>query len=254
MSMTSGSIQLGVNIDHIATVRNARGGTQPDPLLAAQVAMANGADGITVHLREDRRHIKDEDVARIRKSLKSRLNLEMAATDEMVGIAQQIQPEMVTLVPERREELTTEGGLNVVAQTQRLAEVTRALTQAGIRVSLFVDPDPAQLQASKQVGAPVVELHTGEYANAWLKSPQDAKVGQLQTLYQAAHLCEQLGLELNAGHGLTYENVKPVIHLPGLVELNIGHAMVAYALFHGWAKAVSDMKALMSLTSKAEAF
>lgn len=239
-------VLLGVNIDHVATLRNARGGVEPDIMVAALVAEAHGADGITVHLREDRRHIRDEDVARLKAHIKTRLNLEMAATDEMVAIACQVKPVMVTLVPEKREELTTEGGLDVITHQASLTVATQKLIAAGIEVSLFVDPDIEQLNASKASGATFVELHTGAYAHEWEASPANAKANSLKTLMDAAKHCHQIGLKLNAGHGLNYENVKPVCELPGLIELNIGHSIVSRAVFTGLGEAVSVMKSLMT--------
>lgn len=239
-------VLLGVNIDHVATLRNARGGAEPDIMVTALVAEAHGADGITVHLREDRRHIRDEDVFRLKSSIKTRLNLEMAATDEMVGIACQLKPVMVTLVPERREELTTEGGLDVITHQESLTKATTQLKAVGIEVSLFVDPDIAQLNASKVTGATLVELHTGAYANEWLQSSVAAKSNTLNTLMKSALHCQQIGLKLNAGHGLNYENVKPVCELPGLIELNIGHSIVSRAVFTGLGEAVAVMKTLMT--------
>jgi pyridoxine 5-phosphate synthase len=238
-------VLLGVNIDHVATVRNARGGAEPDPILAALIAEEYGADGITAHLREDRRHIRDEDIYQLKWRIKTRLNLEMAATPEMVNIALDVRPYMVTLVPERREELTTEGGLDVIRVKESLKESISKLSQAGIIVSLFVDPDRAQLDASKEVGAPVVELHTGEYANKYLKSPAHAKQPLLQ-LMEAARYCGEIGLEVNAGHGLTYENVGPILEMSGLIELNIGHNIIAKAIFTGIGPAVQDMKRILS--------
>lgn len=236
---------LGVNIDHVATLRNARGGVEPDPIEAALVAEKYGADSITAHLREDRRHIRDEDIRRLKRTIKTRLNLEMAATEEMVTIALAVKPHMVTLVPERREELTTEGGLDVVTFQEDLKRVTKTLIDAGILVSLFVDPKPAQIEASHHVGAPIVELHTGEYANAFLKGPGCAGPS-LQQLTQAAKYCRELGLQINAGHGLTYDNVVPVARIPGMVELNIGHNIIANAIFMGLGPAVEKMKRLIT--------
>ena len=239
-------VLLGVNIDHVATLRNARGGAEPDIVVAALIAEAQGADGITVHLREDRRHIRDEDVFRLKTSIKTRLNLEMAATDEMIAIACQLKPVMVTLVPEKREELTTEGGLDVVSHQASLTKATAQLQAAGIEVSLFVDPDMAQLSASKATGATYVELHTGAYAHEWQQSSAIAKSNTLNTLMTSALHCQQIGLKLNAGHGLNYENVKPVCELPGLIELNIGHSIISRAVFTGLGDAVALMKSLMT--------
>jgi pyridoxine 5-phosphate synthase len=235
------SIALGVNIDHVATLRQARRGREPDPLHAALVAEQHGADSITLHLREDRRHIQDRDVRAMREALKTRMNLEMAATDEMVGIALGVLPADVCLVPERREEVTTEGGLDVAGQLPRLAGVCARLAEAGIRVSLFIDPEDRQLEAAVAAGAPVVELHTGAYAEA--RGP--ARAEALHRLAAAARHGAALGLVVNAGHGLDYHNVQPVAALPQLVELNIGHAIVSRAVFSGLGPAVAEMKRLM---------
>lgn len=229
--------RLGVNVDHVATVRNARGGAHPDPLDAAQAAIAAGADGITIHLREDRRHIRDDDVNRIRAAIARPLNLEMAATAEMVGIACQVRPHACCLVPERRQEVTTEGGLDVVGTLESLRPAVAMLTAAGIRVSLFIDPDPAQLHAAADVGAAVVELHTGAYA--------EGRPGELDRLRSAAALTTQLGLECHAGHGLTFENVGPVAALPEVMELNIGHFLIGQAILDGLPAVVAQMKRLM---------
>ena len=230
-------IRLGVNIDHVATLRNARGGAHPDPLLAAQVAIAAGADGITIHLREDRRHIRDDDLARIRAAITAPLNLEMAATPEMLRIALQARPHACCIVPEKRTEVTTEGGLDANGQRDSLRPIIAALTQAGIRVSLFIDPDPAQLRASADLGAAIVELHTGAYANA---TP-----GERDRLRQAATLTTTLNLECHAGHGLTYDNVGPVAALPEIRELNIGHFLIGQAVFDGLDAVVKRMKILI---------
>lgn len=234
---------LGVNIDHVATLRNARGGSYPDPLTAALIAEAHGADGITAHLREDRRHIRDEDIQALKAQIKTRLNLEMANTPEMVEIALQAKPYMVTLVPERRQELTTEGGLDVVRYLDSLKESTTKLQTAGIKVSLFIDPDLRQLEASRQTGAAIVEFHTGTYCEAF-GGPEQAKT--LAALMKAAEQAVACGIEVNAGHGLNYDNVQPVLAMPGLVELNIGHSIIAESVFSGLASAVSRMKALIS--------
>jgi pyridoxine 5-phosphate synthase len=236
-------LRLGVNIDHVATVRNARGGAHPDPLDAARAAVQAGADGITLHLREDRRHIRDDDVRRIRAAIAAPINLEMAATAEMVAIARDIRPHASCLVPERRQEVTTEGGLDVAGQVEALRPVVGALSEAGIRVSLFIDPDPAQLRAAAAIGAPVVELHTGSYA--------DGRAGELDRLRAAAALTRELGLECHAGHGLTFENVAPVAALPEVVELNIGHFLIGEAIFVGLlAEAVREMKRLMEVARR----
>ncbi len=234
---------LGVNIDHVATLRNARGGSYPDPLAAALIAEANGADGITAHLREDRRHIRDEDIQALKAQIKTRLNLEMANTPEMVEIALNAKPYMVTLVPERRQELTTEGGLDVIRYLDSLKESTTTLQTAGIKVSLFIDPDLRQLEASRQTGAAIVEFHTGTYCEAF-GGPEQAKA--LAALMKAAEQAVAWGIEVNAGHGLNYDNVQPVLAMPGLVELNIGHSIIGESVFTGLASAVSRMKALIS--------
>jgi pyridoxine 5-phosphate synthase len=235
------SIALGVNIDHVATLRQARGGASPDPLHAALVAEQWGADSITLHLREDRRHIHDRDVQAMRAALKTRMNLEMAATDEMLGMAAALRPADVCLVPERRQELTTEGGLDVGAAGARIREACSRLSAAGIRVSLFIDPDPAQIDAAFVAGAPAVELHTGAYAAA----RDAARAAELHRLATAARHAHAAGLVVNAGHGLDYHNVQPVAALPELAELNIGHAIVARAVFSGLGPAVAEMKRLM---------
>lgn len=233
---------LGVNIDHVATVRQARGTDYPDPVQAALLAEKAGADSITLHLREDRRHIQDHDLERLKAAMQTHMNLEMAVTEEMLAIAADIRPQDCCLVPEKREELTTEGGLDVAGQQDKIADACARLAAAGIRVSLFIDPDPAQLDAARRVGAGVVELHTGGYADAE-GGEQDA---ELQRIVAAAAHGQQLGLVVNAGHGLHYENVKPVAEIPQVQELNIGHAIVARALFDGFSVAVSEMKRLMT--------
>jgi pyridoxine 5-phosphate synthase len=230
-------IRLGINIDHVATVRNARGGAHPDPLDAALLAIESGADGITMHLREDRRHILDADLRRVRAAISKPLNMEMAGTEEMRGIALEILPHACCLVPERREEVTTEGGLDVAGQHITLRPIVRALTDAGIRVSMFIDPDPVQLRASADIGAPVVELHTGAYAHG--------KPGELDRLREAASLTTSLGLECHAGHGLTYDNVGPVAALPEVRELNIGHFIIGQAILDGMPAVIGHMKELM---------
>ncbi|WP_339076832.1 pyridoxine 5'-phosphate synthase [Acetobacter sp. AC2005] len=231
--MTS-AIRLGVNIDHVATIRNARGGTYPDPVAAALLAIQAGADGITAHLREDRRHIRDKDLERLRAKIAAPLNMEMAATDEMVGIALGLRPHACCLVPERRAELTTEGGLNVAGQLETLTPKVQQLAQAGIRVSLFIDPSPVQIEAAAKIGAQVVELHTGAYA--------EGKAEELERLRAAATQAAALGLEVHAGHGLTFENVGPIAGLPELRELNIGHFLIGQAIFDGLAAVVQNMK------------
>jgi pyridoxine 5-phosphate synthase len=236
-----GNIALGVNIDHVATVRQARRARYPDPLYAALVAEEAGADSITLHLREDRRHIQDRDVSAMREALQTRMNLEMAVTDEMVRIAQAVKPQDVCLVPESRQEITTEGGLNVVAHRARVQDATAALNRAGIRVSLFIDPDEAQIEAARGVGAPVIELHTGAYADAH----GGTRAREFERLRSAAKFAASLGLTVNAGHGLNYHNVEPIAAIPQIIELNIGHSIVSRAIVDGLAKAVRDMKDLM---------
>jgi pyridoxine 5-phosphate synthase len=234
----SNSIRLGVNIDHVATLRNARGGIHPDPFTVAQTCAAAGADGITIHLREDRRHIRDEDAEKICAWAAAPINLEMAATEEMTTIACRLKPHGVCIVPERRAEITTEGGLDVIFGRTILTPLIARLNAAGIVVSLFVDPDPAQLEAAVAVGAAVVELHTGAYANN--------RPGELARLTAAAALTTSLGLECHAGHGLTYANVQPIAALPEIRELNIGHYLMGEALLVGLPKTIQHMKALMA--------
>ena len=234
-------LRLGVNIDHVATVRNARGGTHPDPIRAAHAAIAGGADGITAHLREDRRHIVDDDIRRLIGEIEVPLNLEMAATEEMLAIALRLRPRACCLVPEKRAERTTEGGLDVGGQRDALAPMVRALRDGGIRVSLFVEPAKRQLEAARSIGAPVVELHTGAYCEA----EGAARREQLRRLQEAAAEAEALGLECHAGHGLDYETVGPVAAIPNVVELNIGHFLVGEAIFVGIEAAVRRMRALM---------
>ncbi|MEQ4599376.1 MAG: pyridoxine 5'-phosphate synthase, partial [Methylobacteriaceae bacterium] len=236
------SLRLGVNIDHVATVRNARGGFAPDPVRAAHEAVAAGADGITAHLREDRRHIRDDDIAALRK-LPVPLNLEMAATDEMVGIALATQPHAACLVPEKREERTTEGGLDIIAGRAHLAPRIATLSEAGIRVSLFVEPDEAVMEAAHALHAPVVELHTGRYCEAAVAGDADHVGAELDRIVRAARHGAGLGLEIHACHGLTVESVGPVAALPQIRELNIGHALIAEAIFVGLRQAVHDMRA-----------
>ena len=235
-------IDLGINIDHVATLRQARGTIYPDPLYAALMAEQSGADSITLHLREDRRHIQDRDVEIIKAALQTRMNLEMAVTDEMLAIAERIRPEDVCLVPERREELTTEGGLDIAGQKQRVADACQRLREAGIRVSLFIDPDARQLEASREVGAPVVELHTGAYAEAHGSGQQE----ELARIVEAARFGAEIGLRIHAGHGLHYHNFTSVAAIPEVLELNIGHAIIARAVFAGLPAAVAEMKRLMS--------
>ena len=235
-------IELGVNIDHVATLRQVRGTTYPDPVRAALLAEQAGADAVTLHLREDRRHIQDRDVEQLRSRLTTRMNLESAITAEMIAIALRIRPQDVCLVPEKRQELTTEGGLDVAGSLAQVSEAVRALSQAGIRVSLFIDPERRQIDAAAACGAPVVELHTGCYADA---STEQARAGELARLKDAARTAVARGLRVNAGHGLHYDNVGPVAAIREIGELNIGHAIVAEALFSGWENAVRRMKRLM---------
>ncbi len=235
-------IKLGVNIDHVATLRQARGTPYPSPVQAALMAEGAGADSITLHLREDRRHIQDADVYILRHILQTRMNLEMAITDEMLNIARELAPEDVCLVPERREELTTEGGLDVAGQLDKTRAACDILGEAGIRVSLFIDPEIEQLEAAKSAGAPVVEVHTGRFADA--EDPRQA-ARELARIRAAVEKGRALGLAVNAGHGLHYHNVQAVAGIPGIEELNIGHAIVARAIFSGWENAVREMKNLM---------
>ena len=235
-------ILLGVNIDHIATLRNARGTSYPDPVHAADVAERAGADGITVHLREDRRHIRDRDVEILAKTINTRLNLEMAVTDEMLGIAQKVKPAFCCLVPEKRQELTTEGGLDVAGNLDDIKRACSVLADAGIAVSLFIDADNKQIDAAVACRAPFIEIHTGQYAEADSDHAREQELARLKKGIQYAH---SAGLKVNAGHGLHYHNVKPVAAISQLVELNIGHAIIARAAFDGLAKAVADMRALM---------
>lgn len=232
------AVLLGVNIDHVATVRQARGTHYPSVAEAARLAERAGADSITVHLREDRRHIQDADVATLCAETQTRINLEMAVTDEMLGIALRFKPADACLVPEKRQELTTEGGLDVTANQAAVAAAVQRLSAAGIRVSLFIDPDPVQLHAAAEVGAPVVELHTGTYAD----TGGDAQRGELLRLHQACELGHELGLQINAGHGLHLDNVRPVARLPHMTELNIGHSIISRAIFVGLERAVREMK------------
>lgn len=234
-------ILLGVNIDHVATLRQARGTSYPRPSEAAYVAERAGADSITVHLREDRRHIQDHDLDEINEVMKTHMNLEMAVTDEMITIAKRVRPSDVCLVPEKREELTTEGGLDVDGQLEKVRDACKRLGEAGIRVSLFIDPDRAQIDAAVAAGAPVVELHTGRYADTEGKE----QAAELERIADAARYGHEQGLVINAGHGLHYQNVKPIARIPEIVELNIGHAIVARAVFDGLAGAVIEMKRRM---------
>ena len=234
--------ELGVNIDHVATLRNARGTDYPDPIRAALAAELAGADSITLHLREDRRHIRDADVHSLRSQLRTKMNLECAVTAEMLDIACAVRPQDVCLVPEKRQELTTEGGLDVAGHFEAVSAACRQLANAGIRVSLFIDPDETQIRAAKEAGAPVIELHTGSYAEAHEDSVRDR---ELERVVAGLAVGRSLGLKVNAGHGLHYQNVQAIAALDGIEELNIGHAIVAHALFAGWDNAVREMKAIM---------
>jgi pyridoxine 5-phosphate synthase len=242
---TRSDLRLGVNIDHVATIRNARGGVHPDPVRAARLAAEAGADGITAHLREDRRHICDNDIARLKAEIDLPLNLEMAATDEMRDIALRHRPHACCLVPERRAELTTEGGLDVAGQSGALQPVVDALRDAGIRVSLFIDADPRQIEAACALGAPVVELHTGAYCEAAIKGDDHARDAELERLREGARMAASAGLEVHAGHGLTFDTVAPIAEMPEIVELNIGHFLIGEAIFSGLDSAVRRMRALM---------
>lgn len=237
----SGRLRLGVNIDHVATIRNARGGDHPDPVRAAQIVAAVGGDGITAHLREDRRHIRDDDLARIQAATDLPLNLEMAATDEMLAIALRHAPHAACIVPEKREERTTEGGLDAAGQHNHLAPIVARLGDAGIRVSLFIEPDARQIEAAMRLKAPVVEFHTGRYAHA----EGEARAAELRRLADAAALAWKNGIEPHAGHGLTYDNVVPVAAIPQIAELNIGHYLIGEAIFTGLESAVRRMRELM---------
>lgn len=235
-------LRLGVNIDHVATLRQARGTDYPDPVQAALIAEKSGADSITLHLREDRRHIQDRDVHALKEAMQTHMNLEMAVTDEMLAIASDIAPSDCCLVPEKREELTTEGGLDVAGQLQKVSDACSRLAEQGIRVSLFIDPDEAQLDAAVQVGAPIVELHTGTYADTAGQQQQN----ELERVVSAAYYGHEIGLIVNAGHGLHYENVQAIARIPEIVELNIGHAIISQSVFYGLSQAVGEMKRLMN--------
>ena len=235
-------ILLGVNVDHIATLRQARGTTYPDPAHAASVAEHAGADGITIHLREDRRHITDRDVAVMNQTIQTRMNLEMAVTEEMLQIACDTKPAFVCLVPEKREELTTEGGLDVAGQQEKINQAVARLAEHGIKVSLFIDADKEQIDGAVKSGAPFIEIHTGQYAEATTEEEQSEELAKLKKGIEYAH---KQGLKVNAGHGLTYFNVKPIAAIPEIIELNIGHAIIARAAIDGLEKAVRDMKRLM---------
>jgi len=236
-------MKLGVNVDHVATIREARKTIEPDPLEAALLAEKGGCDSIVVHLREDRRHINDEDLRRIKKSISTRLNLEMSIADEIVEIARDIHPDQATLVPEKRQEITTEGGLDVVGLKARVKEVVRVLKKSGIVVNLFIDPEEKQVEASGEIDADAIELHTGIYANA---DTEDGRQKELAKVKQCAVLGKKLGLIVNAGHGLTYKNVSPIAAIKGIEELNIGHSIVSQAVFVGMEEAVRKIKALIS--------
>jgi pyridoxine 5-phosphate synthase len=236
-------LRLGVNIDHVATIRNARGGEHPDPVKAALLAAKAGADGITAHLREDRRHIRDEDIATLMAALTVPLNLEMAATQEMLGIALKYRPHAACIVPEKREERTTEGGLDAAGQIEALKPIVGALSDAGIRVSLFIEPDPAQIEAAIRLGAPVVEFHTGRYAHL----TGEERAGELRRLADAAALATKNGIEPHAGHGLTFDNVGPVAAIPQVAELNIGHFLIGEAIFGGLEASIREMRRQMDL-------
>jgi len=243
MSLTGeGYVRLGVNVDHVATVRQARGGQVPDPVEASVLAELAGCDGITVHLREDRRHIQDRDLFVLRKTVKTTLNLEMAATSDMVKIALEVKPDSATLVPERSEELTTEGGLEVGMNVEFLKKIVRLLQDAEIRVSLFVDPDVDQIKACHRIGADAVEIHTGKYADA--KSPEDAEA-EFQRILNSAKIASKLRMEVVAGHGLDYRNVRRIVAIPDIVEVNIGHSIIARAIMVGFEGAVREMRAVM---------
>lgn len=238
-------LRLGINIDHVATIRNARGGDNPDPVRAARMAEAAGADGITAHLREDRRHIRDADMAAIREAVAIPLNFEMAATTEMARIATEVRPHAVCLVPERREERTTEGGLDVAGDAVRLADYIAPLARMGARVSLFVAPDPLQVEAAATVGAAVVELHTGRYCDAVAEGRGAVAEEELSRLKVAAALADGLGLEVHLGHGITYDSVGPLAAIPQAVELNIGHFLIGEAVFRGLPDAMAEMRRRM---------
>lgn len=234
--------KLGLNVDHVATVRQARGGAEPDPVTAAAIGELAGAEGITIHLREDRRHIQDRDLELLRQTVKTRLNLEMAATAEMVAIASRIRPEQCTLVPEKRQELTTEGGLDVIANFQSVQSAVHSLQQAGIIVSLFVDPNPEQISAAKKTGAEAIEIHTGAYAEARDQASRDK---ELAAIREAVGLGNELGMTVHAGHGLNYVNIAPLAGMPGIEEFNIGHSIIARAVLVGLDRAVREMVALL---------
>ncbi|MEM6905302.1 MAG: pyridoxine 5'-phosphate synthase [Pseudomonadota bacterium] len=253
MSKPLGRLRLGVNIDHVATIRNARGGAVPDPIRAAKLAEAAGADGITAHLREDRRHITDEDIAGLMEALTLPLNFEMAATDEMQKIALRHRPHAVCVVPERREERTTEGGLEVAREENRLAHFIAPLAEAGCRVSIFIAADRRQIEAAHRIGAPVIELHTGAYCDAHAEGRIADRDAELARLRDMASFAQELGLEVHAGHGLTFDTVAPIAALPEVMELNIGHFLVGEAIFSGLDSAIRRMRELMD-RARREAF
>ena len=243
--MAAPHLRLGVNVDHVATVRNARGGHHPDPVDAARIAVDAGADGITAHLREDRRHIRDDDIARLKAEITKPLNFEMAATDEMVRIALETKPHAVCLVPEKREERTTEGGLDVVGQHNQLAPVVRTLKHAGIRVSLFIAAAPAQIEVAAALGAPVIEIHTGAWCDALAEGREKQAEAEWQLIRTGAQLAASLALEVHAGHGLDYGTAETIATLPQIVELNIGHFLIGESVFEGLAESVNFMRAAM---------
>jgi pyridoxine 5-phosphate synthase len=244
----TGHLRLGVNIDHVATVRNARGGDHPDPVRAAEIVARCGGDGITAHLREDRRHIRDSDLERIQAATDLPLNLEMAATEEMLAIALRHKPHAACIVPEKREERTTEGGLDAAGQHNQLMPIISRLSEAGIRVSLFIEPDARQIDAAIHLRAPVVELHTGKYAHLLLDGDRAGAEAELRRLADAAALAAKNGIEPHAGHGLTYDNVQPIAAIPQIAELNIGHYLIGEAIFFGLEAAVTRMRQLMDET------
>ncbi|MCC6779085.1 MAG: pyridoxine 5'-phosphate synthase [Hyphomicrobiales bacterium] len=243
--MSTSHLRLGVNVDHVATIRNARGGRHPDPVRAAKAAIAAGADGITAHLREDRRHIRDDDIARLKAEIDKPLNLEMAATDEMTRIAVATRPHAACLVPERREERTTEGGLDVAGQHNALAPVVATLRAAGIRVSLFIAAEPRQIQAAVAIGAPVIEIHTGAWCDALADKRMSTAQAEWERIRHGAQLARRLGLEVHAGHGLDFDTAAAIAALPEIVELNIGHFLIGETVFTGLAEAVRTMRAAM---------
>lgn len=241
----SNHIRLGVNIDHVATIRNARGGDHPDPMRAVRIVQEAGGDGITVHLREDRRHIRDSDLDAIMAGATLPINLEMAATEEMLAIALRHKPHAACIVPEKREERTTEGGLDAAGLHNTLKPIVGRLSEAGIRVSLFIEPEARQIEAAMQLGAPVVELHTGRYAHLWLDDDRDGVQAELKRIADAAALAAKNGIEPHAGHGLTFENVQPIAAIPQLAELNIGHYLIGEAIFDGLEASIRKMRQLM---------